>query len=172
MIEPDMVNVLYGPNGCGKTSVLEAISSLALGRSFRGSQTSHLINNESQELTISAQIERDNGNIIDSVGLMRSRSRVNTPTQISINGKHTNKLIDIVDKLCIQVIHPLGNELITGSPEGRRNFLDWGVYYSEQDFKGYWIRYKKIKNQRNVLLEDRSTSFSKSVLSVWDDALA
>ena len=54
MIEPDMVNVLYGPNGCGKTSVLEAISSLALARSFRGSQTSHLINKESQELTISA----------------------------------------------------------------------------------------------------------------------
>ena len=172
MIEPDMVNVLYGPKKNKKTSVLEAISSLALGRSFRGSQTSHLINNESQELTISAQIERDNGNIIDSVGLMRSRSRVNTPTQISINGKHTNKLIDIVDKLCIQVIHPLGNELITGSPEGRRNFLDWGVYYSEPDFKEYWIKYKKIINQRNVLLKDRSNSFSKSVLTVWDDALA
>ena len=120
---PDMINVLYGPNGCGKTSVLESISSLALGRSFRKTKTSNLINYDSQNFLLTAQIERDDNSITDTVGMKRSRSR-SVPLQISINGHHTNKLIDVVDKLCTQIIHPQGGELITGAPEERRAFLD------------------------------------------------
>ena len=170
-IRPDQsVNLICGQNGSGKTSFLEAISCLALGRSFRGAKTPHLIKHNEQSFVLSSEIAQDNSVLSDTIGIMRSRNR-GDPVQISINGQRTNRLIDIIDKLCIQIIHPQGTELITGSPEERRAFLDWGVYYSCPQFKQQWMDYRRILGQRNALLKDRSRNISPSMFTVWDDML-
>ncbi len=170
-IRPDQsVNLIVGPNGSGKTSFLEAISCLALGRSFRGAKTPHLISHDKPNFVLSSEIQQDKSFLSDTIGMMRSRTRGES-VQISINGQRTNRLIDIIDKLCVQIIHPQGTELITGSPEERRAFLDWGVYYSCPKFKEQWMDYRRILGQRNALLKDRSRNIPASMFTVWDDML-
>ena len=164
------INLICGPNGSGKTSFLEALSCIALGRSFRGAKTPHLIKHDEQSFVLSSEIEQDNSIHTDTIGIMRSRTRGES-AQLSINGQRTNRLIDIIDKLCIQVIHPQGTELVTGSPEQRRAFLDWGIYYSCPQFKEQWLSYRRILDQRNALLKDKNRSIAVSMFSVWDDML-
>ena len=52
----DRVNLIYGANGSGKTSILEALHVLATGKSFRSTKTAPVIRNGSNELTVFAEL--------------------------------------------------------------------------------------------------------------------
>lgn len=159
-------NVIYGPNGSGKSSVLEAISYLALARSFRGYNYQYLIKSGKKQFSVFAAVNEDEGSVAANVGVSRGRS---DELQIRINGSKVTRLIDLVDKLCVQIIHPQGVELVTQGPELRRNFVDWGVYYSEPSFKDLWLNYKRVLRQRNFLLKSKASDLE---ISIWDDLLA
>lgn len=161
------INVIYGPNGSGKTSVLEAISYLALGHSFRNANVHHLIKTNKDSFTLSADIVQDTGEE-DSLGISRTRSKVKDLT-IKLNGKKISRLIDLIDRICVQTIHPDSFTLVSGPPDKRRAFLDWGVYYTNTNFKKCWIEYRKILAQRNALLKSQREN---GQLEIWDDMLA
>ncbi len=168
-LEPSATfNLVYGPNGSGKTSLLEAISFLALGRSFRGTRYPNLINRDKSVLTVSAGIESDRTGFTDTVGISRSRQRDSHDLKLVINGRQSHRLLDLIDKLCVQAIHPQGTELITGGPELRRHYLDWGVYYHNPEYSSCWQQYRKILEQRNVLLKRAAPT---PEIVVWDELL-
>ena len=53
-------NIIYGANGSGKTSLLEAIYLLGRGRSFKHRDLRVVVNHQADELVVSARIERRN----------------------------------------------------------------------------------------------------------------
>lgn len=161
------INVIYGPNGSGKTSVLEAISYMALGHSFRNATVHHLIKNNKDSFALSANIVQDTGEE-DSLGISRTRSKGRDLT-IKLNEKKLSRLIDLIDRVCVQVIHPDSFMLVSGTPEKRRAFLDWGVYYTNPNFKKCWIEYRKILTQRNALLKSHGEN---EQFEIWDGMLA
>lgn len=144
-------NLICGPNGAGKTSVLEAIYYLALGRSFRMASNQYLVQQGKSTFSLFAQIkeELDAQAVLTTIGMSRTRGE---DLQIKINSDPLMRLMDIIDHICVQVIHPQGIELITKEAEGRRSFIDWGVYYSDPEFKQLWLDYRKALKQRNTLL--------------------
>lgn len=120
-----------------------------------------------------------------SIGLSRSKG---SDFVVKINSMPLYRLIDLLEHTCIQLIHPQGVELITNDAEGRRSFVDWGVYYSDLDFKSLWLKYRKILKQRNALLRRESyklggnkanvphevdirTNLENAELTMWDDTL-
>ncbi len=161
-------NIIYGANGSGKTSLLEAIGYLAFGRSIRQARYSYLINNDAQSFVITAKIHSDHDSD-DFVGIERSRNR-QTNLKININSVHSSRLLDLVDKICVQIIYPDGIELVSGGPEFRRNFLDWGVFYTYPEFRGLWLDYRKLLSQRNSLLKSAHSALDPT-LFIWDDLL-
>src|SRR5690554_2756920 len=66
------INWIYGANGSGKTSVLEAIHLLGLGRSFRSRLAAPLITSGQSELVIFGQIQR--GNLSHAIGIAKTKS--------------------------------------------------------------------------------------------------
>ena len=165
-IEPStLFNVIYGKNGSGKTSLLEAISYLGYGRSFRDARYQSLIREDQPYFAISADVIRDSTDLSDRIGVCRYRNR-NQSLEISINSNKSTRLVDLVDKISVQVIHPQGIDLILGGPEYRRNFIDWGAYYSFPNFKNCWYRYKKLLSQRNSMLKRREPAEN---IQVWDE---
>lgn len=142
-------NFLCGPNGSGKTSVIEAIHYLSLARSFRTSSYQYLIKQGRPCFNIFALVQEDEEGVDTTIGMSRSRGE---NAVIKINSDQVSRMIDLIDLICVQIIHPQGVELITKEAEGRRSFIDWGVYYTDPEFKNLWLQYRKILKQRNSLL--------------------
>lgn len=151
-------NLISGPNGAGKTSVLEAICYLALGRSFRNAGNQYLVQQGQNTFSLFAQIQEqvDSLNSQTTIGMSRTRGE---DLIIKVNTEPLTRRIDLVDHICVQMIHPQGIELITKEAEGRRNFVDWGVYYSDPEFKHLWLEYRKALKQRNALLVQNGVRF-------------
>lgn len=142
-------NFICGRNGAGKTSIIEAIHYLAMARSFRTSNYQYLIRQSRPKFNLFALVQDDASSFDTSIGVSRARGE---QAVLKINSDSA-KMMDLIDHLCVQIIHPQGVELITNEAEGRRNFIDWGVYYTDPEFKGLWVQYRKILKQRNTLLK-------------------
>jgi DNA replication and repair protein RecF len=171
--ELDQVNIFYGRNGAGKTSVLEAIHLLGMGRTFRGTSSRSLITHGESICTVYGEID---GNSATGPSLTSARVAIGVQrdvkgeAQIRIAGKAVRGLAELVEQLPLQVISAASFDLLTGSPAGRRQYLDWGVFHVEQGFYTQWKRFQRCIKQRNNLL--RRDKISDQELLVWTRDLA
>ncbi len=158
-------NFIIGPNGSGKTSLLEAIYMLGHGRSFKSSLTSRVIQNECSELFIHGRfLNSDQFELPIGINKQRDGS-----TEVKIGGQSGQKLAQLAQVLPLQLIHPEGFDLLTDGPKHRRAFIDWGVFHSEAGFYQAWGRFKRLNKQRNALLKNAS---SYREMQYWDRQLA
>ena len=116
-------NFICGPNGSGKTSIIEAIHYLALARSFRTNSYQYLIRQNQSRFNLYAVVQEDDQVLPTSIGLMRERGQ---DAVIKLNADQITRMLELIDHICVQLIHPQGVELITKEAEGRRGFIDWG----------------------------------------------
>lgn len=172
------INILYGLNGSGKTSVLEAIHLLGLARSFRSNRVKPVIRRDQPKCTVFGQILHS-GSAVLNVGVSRALQDENF--QIRVSGENLRSTSELAQHLPLQLINPDTFRLLEGSPKDRRQFLDWGVFHVKQrDFIPLWKRLQKALKQRNSLLRHGriSSSINRSVvtqirsqLPVWDTEL-
>lgn len=156
------LNVIVGENASGKTSLLEALSLLSSGRSFRTSHISEVISYEQEYLLVAAKI--NNGNETSQIGIQKNKKK----TKIRINKKNIFSQAELSLQLPITVIHPGSIDLITGSPKLRRSYLDWIAFYLYDDFHQQWKKYQHILKQRNSCL--KNTKY-RSSLDKWTEEL-
>lgn len=157
-------NLIFGQNGSGKTSILEAIHYLSLGRSFRTHLNERAINNESDVMAVFGQAVQ-NENII-SMGIERTRGGEG---RIRINGESVNSTADLAKILPIQFINAEAHRSLLNSPKHRREFLDWGMFHVEHSFFPIWQRSYRALKQRNAALKSRAP---QSQIQLWDHELA
>ena len=157
------VNVLYGLNGSGKTSVLEAIHMLGVARSFRTTRIKPVINRDAETCTVFGRLLVKAGTI--PVGI--SRNLTEESLQIRVAGESLKSTSELARLLPLQIINPDTFRLLEGSPKLRRHFLDWGVFHvKHQDFFPIWKRMQKALKQRNSLL--RHGRISGYELTSWN----
>ena len=152
------INIFYGNNGAGKTSVLEAVFFLTHGRAFRASRTHSLVNRGSQYTAVQADL----GDSHTPVGIQRTRTG---ESKISIAGDQVHTLAELVNLAPVQVLNSDAFQLLDGSPGNRRQFLDWGVFHVEQTFFPAWRNLQKALKSRNSLL--RSGKLDDRELEAW-----
>jgi DNA replication and repair protein RecF len=158
------VNLIVGDNASGKTSLLEAIYYLSHIRSFRTSIISDLIRRQTPYLQLVAEIETTDNNKIP-LGIRRGRHKC----EIRANKQPVKRVSDIAAQFPVLAIHPDSYRLITGSPEQRRQFLDWGVFHVEHGFFKSWQRYRKALLQRNAALKSRQKF---DVCQLWNNEIS
>lgn len=152
-----------GPNGSGKTSVLEAVYYLGHGRSFRTHHTGRVIRHNQERFVVHGRIGV--GEHLLPVGLQKNRDGT---TDVKIGQNKGQKLIELAEVLPMQLITPEGFDLLIGGPKYRRAFIDWGVFHVEPQFYRVWSRVKRLTKQRNALLR---TAYSYRELNDWDAEL-
>ncbi|MDH5171057.1 MAG: DNA replication/repair protein RecF [Gammaproteobacteria bacterium] len=162
------VNVFFGRNGSGKTSVLEAVHLLGMARSFRGSSIKSLITH-GQESCVAFGMASAPGLPGSGVSLGVQRSAAGEAL-IKVAGSPVRSLAKLVEYLPLQVINADSFELLTGAPGARRQYLDWGVFHVEHRFLEQWQRFQRCIKQRNKLL--RHGKIRDEELAVWTRDLA
>ncbi len=165
-LEPllDGFNLICGDNGSGKTSLLESIYFLSLGRSFRTTNTSHIVRKSTEKFVVSSHISLKNGQSI-AAGVERGpNGRLNT----RISGKDVASIAEIASLLPIQLINSNCYNLLDAGPIFRRKYIDWGAFYHSIEFLRVWQQYKRALKQRNAALAQR---VPKKELETWNREL-
>ena len=152
------VNLFYGANGAGKTSIIEALVVLAKGRSFRSGNISSLIGPESSAFTLHSQLRTADGTE-HRVGLRREPQAWTG----RVDGADLKQLSDAAKYFPLVLVEPTSHLLISGGPELRRRFLDWGVFHVKHEFLGTWRRYSRAVKQRNAALRSGDVSLVKAI---------
>lgn len=143
------INIIYGCNGSGKTTIIESIYFLLRSRIFRNNKYKSFININSTECTIFSKFS-SNDNCF-SLGITRSKNSLQPI--IHHNKLKVNSLSEISNLALLGLITPESFNLLDSGPGIRRKFLDWGVFHVEHKFIDYWKSYKKIVNNRNNVLK-------------------
>ena len=155
------VNLLIGDNGAGKTSVIEAIHVLGYGRSFRSRIRDGLIQHGSEQLQITARW-LDTNKLHHQAGVQH-----NGNTWLArVDGESTNQLGQFCANFPVLSFEPGSHELISGTSDVRRRFIDWALFHVEPDFFLQWRRFSRALKQRNALLK---TNPSDQDLQAWDE---
>lgn len=158
------LNIIYGNNGSGKTSLLEAIHYLGLGRSFRSSLSARLIRQETEKFSIFSQLVNESERHIP-IGIERERHGA---TRLRIAEQDISSMIELASYLPLRVINSQSHHLFESGPVYRRKYLDWGLFYQTDNFLPCWRHFERVLKQRNTVLRDGR---SKSELDSWTTEL-
>ncbi len=159
------VNLIFGENGSGKTSLLEAINLLALGRSFRSHKHKPLINHQQKSFTVFGRVFTDDESDVP-IGISR---HFDGEASFKANGVVVPSAAELAAYLPVQVINSDTFLLLEGSPKVRRQFIDWLVFHVEPNFFPAWKAIQRCLKHRNSLLRrDRIDPFE---LAPWDKEL-
>lgn len=160
-------NFIHGINGSGKTSILEAIHTLALTRSFRSHKMESVISYGKDDLTVRGELRLSGGVETAVIGVRRPRKG---PVLVKLDGDKLSTAGQLAGVLPVQVINPASFALLEGGPAVRRQYLDWGVFHVKHSgFFEYWPRYRKALQQRNSLL--RRGNIDPGLIAPWDREL-
>ncbi len=159
---PPGLALIFGGNGSGKTSLLEAIFLLGRGRSFRTRNSERLIQRGQDHLRVIGRVMSSSG---QGQGLGFEVTREGASARIG--GRSAQSLAELSHAFPVQVIEPGVHKLVEEGGYRRRRWMDWAVFHVEPHFGDTWVRYTRALNQRNAALKLQSGQ-----ASVWDPELA
>ncbi len=140
------INLIFGENAIGKTTILEAIHYLISGKSFRTEKLQDLIMENENYFYIEAQFLKHG--ILQSLKISfdgKERSIVHNNTKL----RNATHLLGILQGV---LLTPDDVDLIKGAPALRRRFFDLQIAQADPLYVYYLGRYKQAMQQRNYLL--------------------
>jgi DNA replication and repair protein RecF len=152
------LNCFIGDNGAGKTSILEALSVLSKGRSFRSGQVSSLIGPAKKSFQVVCKIKNRTGDI-HQLGMERDAQT----WFARHNGEDVSQLSELTQLLPYVLLEPNSHTLVSGPPDTRRKYLDWGVFHVEHTYLMLWRRYNRVLKQRNAALRQANKMVVESL---------
>lgn len=155
------LNIFYGDNGSGKTSLLEALYYLGLSKSFRTHLASRIINDYQELFILTAELA-NNSTETHFIGLERHRNGERT---IKLDRESQSSIAPILQLLPLQLLSVDSYRYFSDGPKERRAFLDWGVFHMQHSFLELWQRYNRVLKQRNSALKH---GLPKTEVTIWD----
>jgi DNA replication and repair protein RecF len=157
------LTLVWGANGSGKTSLLEAIYMLGRGRSFRTRNSERLIRYGQDHLRVIGHVERGE----PQLATLGFEVRRGGATTARVSGRNAESLTELSQTFPVQVIEPGVHRLVEEGGYRRRRWLDWAVFHVEPQFMETWLRYTRAIKQRNAALKIKVED-----AWIWDTELA
>jgi DNA replication and repair protein RecF len=166
--------VLFGGNAQGKTNLLEAVALTALTRSPRTQQAAELVRFGQAAARVTCGVQTDTGRNALEVRIIvnPNESGARASRRFTVNGIH-RRSSDMMGALRVVLFWPDDLQLIKGSGDGRRRFLNTLLSQIDTGHAAELNRYGHLLEQRNALLRAiREGRQSSDGLEVWTTALA
>ncbi|MFE6165339.1 DNA replication/repair protein RecF [Streptomyces sp. NPDC056486] len=168
------VTAFVGPNGQGKTNLVEAVGYLATLGSHRVSSDAPLVRMDAERAVIRAAVQQGERQQLIELELnpgKANRARINRSSQVRPR--------DVLGIVRTVLFAPEDLALIKGDPGERRRFLDELITARSPRMAGVRSDYDRVLKQRNTLLKSAALarrhggrSMDLSTLDVWDQHLA
>ena len=162
------VTVLVGPNGQGKTNVVEAIRYLSTLSSHRVAGHQALISDGAEEASIHASLTHHKRSV--SLGLVLKKKG---SSDAAVNGQRA-KVSEVPQWVSCVMFSPEDMAIVRGEPGVRRAFMDELVTITSPAMAGVIMDYERVLRQRNTLLKgmrQRVGENDESTLAVWTEKL-
>jgi DNA replication and repair protein RecF len=161
------LNFFTGPNGSGKTSVLEAVSYLAVARSLRGANDSEIVRWGSDAFGVSGDIVADGTERTSTLRFTRGGKK-----EVTLDGEKQALLSDVVGVLRVAWFCPEDTWLTKGGPGERRKLLDMTLCQLDSSYLNALSNYRRALRQRNeALLSWSPDDESEALVEVWTERL-
>ncbi|MFC0525946.1 DNA replication/repair protein RecF [Pontibacillus salicampi] len=163
----DKVNVIIGENAQGKTNLMEAIYVLAFSKSHRTPRDKELI-----------MWDEEYGKIKGNVFKRKRKFPLeivvsNKGKKAKLNHLEQKRLSDYIGALNVVMFAPEDLNLVKGSPQVRRRFIDMEIGQIQPAYIYHLGQYQKILKQRNHLLKEhqRKDKKDRTMLQVLTEQL-
>lgn len=156
------VLLITGNNGSGKTALLEGISLLSSGRSFRENRLQRCQQWQAPQLTLYAEVTNRLGE--QRLGWQREKQQ----STLRLNGETAPNQAMLAQQLPVQIFSPESQNTLTQGPNERRRFIDWGAFYHEPNFLIAWRHYQHALKQRNHALRQQHPN---AEITLWHKPL-
>ena len=162
----DRVVAFCGPNGVGKTNLLDAIHYLCFTKSYFSRSDPGSVRTGCQGFRIEGDWSMHDAPL-QTVCILRENGK----KEFIVNGETCNRFSAHIGRLPVVFIAPDDIALVSEGPEGRRRFIDTILSQTDPEYLQMLIRHNKILQERNSLLKQIATqpSIGYSLLEVIDD---
>ena len=162
------INCFIGPNGIGKSNVLDAIYHLSFGKSYFNPISSQNIKHGEDFFAIKGSYKNESKEEVVIINFKKNDKKV-----IKKNNKKYEKFSDHIGFIPLVIISPSDRNLIAEGSDIRRKFIDSVISQSDKKYLENLINYNKILTQRNSLLKliFKNKNFDKQTIQVYDSQL-
>jgi DNA replication and repair protein RecF len=170
VLEPG-VTALIGPNGQGKTNLVEAIGYLATLGSHRVAHDAPLVRQGATRAVVRGLVARDGRETAVEVEITPGKAN-----RARLGGSAVTRARDVLGTLRTVLFAPEDLAIVKGDPAGRRDYLDELLVARAPRFAAVRADYDRVLKQRNALLKSagqaRRSGAELRTLDVWDSHLA
>ena len=170
------VTRLVGPNGQGKTNLIEAIGYAATLRSHRVAADAPLVRQGADRGIVRVAVDRNGRSVLVELEITPGRAN-----RARVNRAPVPRQRDVLGQVSRVLFSPEDLTLVKGDPGARRDFLDDLLVALAPRFDAVLSDLDRVLRQRNSLLKSagslrdggsRARTAAEQTLSVWDDQLA
>jgi len=151
------LTLVVGPNGHGKTNLIEAIYVLCLGRSFREHRDSRLICFGEPAARLAGTAHWKGRQHTIQLTWERGGSK-----QVELDGARLERLSGLLGQLPVVSLTPEDGEIARGGPGARRRFMDILLSQTDRGYLEALKRYRRALSQRNVSLREGRVELARA----------
>jgi DNA replication and repair protein RecF len=160
------LNLIAGPNGHGKSNLLESLHFLALAHSARTRKDKDLIAWGEDSFVIRGEGHSGERAHVQSVEYREGGSRV------KVEGLESRRLGDLLGHFLLVAFTPEDLDLLRGGPQERRRFLDVLLCQHDPATLDVLRRYRGALKQRNAVLRWNLRAEEEALLDAYEATLA